>query len=204
MYVVSPSVLCKFKTWISFQRWSASLCFIRTKTFLSVLSWAYCICLHLCICRWSGVDEFCGWRCQEVTRCTHKPTQTAPPGRRVSLLELQAYRERVSTAPPNRMKILGNAVWAQRQIFTLQYKELRTQNMICLGQVLLTWVFLANAFFRILISMWQEMNSFRLSYSRVLFNPLIECGREETRRRCLSLCVKVDYKIMQAHVQGWI
>ncbi|KAE8296270.1 hypothetical protein D5F01_LYC05024 [Larimichthys crocea] len=43
---------------------------------------------------WSGVDEFCGWRCQEVTRCTHKPTQTAPPGRRVSLLELQAYRER--------------------------------------------------------------------------------------------------------------
>lgn len=104
-----------FSSGRKFLRKTASL---EQKKSLSVISSLCCICLHL----WqSGVDESCGRQSQEVTRCTHQPTQSPSREERLSieLQELQTFREGEqpkSATPPNRIKLLGNVVWAQLQI----------------------------------------------------------------------------------------
>lgn len=120
--------------------------------------------LHLYVHRQSGVDEFCGRRSREVTRCAHVAHTRL----------LQEGEQPTSTPPPNN-RVIRSCCVGSASDWTSQHRELRTCNLICLGQgqptlqlcffYLLGWL-LANLFGCLIIcDMLKAMNCFKQSDS---------------------------------------
>lgn len=81
------------------------------------------------------MDESCGRQSKEVT-CSQQPTDIPSGKERVSieLQELKAFREveqPKSATPANRIKLLGNVVWAQVQIVHNNTNRKEYQRVIC-------------------------------------------------------------------------